>query len=166
VIRWKKLRPRRWTFLVWSEQGGNTRQYSLTESLLRKGVIGALLVVVGLSTALAGFFSDAGERARHAKLRRENRLLGEQLSAQRHALDQLDNTLRELQKRDEEFRVLAGLEPLASEVYKAGWAARPPTSSKVRRSTRPLPGRYAMSRSIWTRSPSGCARCAPAGKRP
>jgi murein DD-endopeptidase MepM/ murein hydrolase activator NlpD len=128
---------------VWSEQGGNTRQYSLTESLLRKGVIGAFLVVLGLSTALAGFFSDAGERARHAKLRRENRLLDEQLSAQRNALDQLENTLRELQKRDEEFRVLAGLDPLAPEVYKGGMGGSaanqlkgPPLDSALSRALR------------------------------
>ena len=120
MTRWKKLRSRRWTFLVWSEQGGHTRQYSLTESLLRKGMMGALLCVLGLSTALAGFFSDAGDRARHARLKRENRLLGEQLTAQRRALDQLEKTLGDLQKRDEEFRVLAGLESLPAEAYKGG----------------------------------------------
>jgi murein DD-endopeptidase MepM/ murein hydrolase activator NlpD len=125
-VKKKKLRerlfagPRQWTFLVWSDQGGHTRQYSLTASLLKKGVFGILLTVAGLSMALAGFFSNAGERVRHARLERENRLLAQQLTAQRKALDQLEGTLDDLQKRDEEFRVLAGLEPLSPAVYRAG----------------------------------------------
>ena len=111
---------RRWTFLVWSDHGGNTRQYSLTASLLKKGALGIVLCVVGMSIALAGFFSDAGERVRHARLERENRLLAQQLAVQRKALDQLEGTLEDLQKRDEEFRLLAGLDPLSAELYQAG----------------------------------------------
>jgi murein DD-endopeptidase MepM/ murein hydrolase activator NlpD len=105
---------------VWSDQGGNTRQYSLTASLLKKGALGVVLCVMGFSIALAGFFSDAGERVRHARLERENRLLAQQLAAQRKALDQLEGTLDDLQKRDEEFRLLAGLDPLSAELYQAG----------------------------------------------
>ncbi len=111
---------RRWTFLVWSDQGSHTKQYSLNASLLKKGLLGILLSVAGLSMALAGFFSDAGERVRHARLERENRLLAQQLTAQRKALNQLEGTLDDLQKRDEEFRVLAGLDPLSPSVYRAG----------------------------------------------
>ncbi len=114
--------PRRWTFLVWSDHGGHTKQYSLTENLLKKGMIGVLLCVLGLSTALAGFFSDASQRAQHARLKRENRLLGEQMAVQRKVLDQLENTLDELEKQDHAFRLLAGLEPLSQGMYGAGGA--------------------------------------------
>jgi murein DD-endopeptidase MepM/ murein hydrolase activator NlpD len=115
---------RRWSFLVWSDRGVESRQFALTGPLMRRAVIGLALCILGLSTALAGFFSDAGERARHAQLKRENRLLADQLATQRRALLQLEGTLDDLQKRDREFRILAGLEPLSAGIYRTGTAGR------------------------------------------
>jgi murein DD-endopeptidase MepM/ murein hydrolase activator NlpD len=134
------LPPRRWTFLIWSEQGTNARQFALTGNLLRHALLGLIICVLALSTVLAGFFSDAGERTRHARLKRENRLLAEQLSTQRRALHSLEGTLDDLQKRDREFRILAGLEPLSAAVYRSG-NRRPDAPSPAMAQLNPALGR-------------------------
>src|SRR5687768_2749299 len=112
--------PRRWTVLVLSEHENSARQYGLSERWVRVGLTGAVVVTLSLSVFLAGFVIDADTRLRSRRLARENDLLAQQVSRHREALEELHVTMQDLQKRDEAFRLMAGLEPIEPAVYGAG----------------------------------------------
>src|SRR5688500_6601173 len=107
------------------------------------GLAGVGLVVLTISTVLAGFFVQADGRSATRRLAEENELLEQEVKEHRRTLDELGGTLEDLRKRDREFRVLAGLDPLSPEMYGAGIGG-PSSESRIRR-IEPLAGGAAAS---------------------
>jgi hypothetical protein len=114
------MRDQRWTVLLVRGNHESVRQFSLKGGDLRRWAwgVGALsvlaLTVVGTAAALAlSWFGVIGSARPDAALVAElERLQGE--------VGTLESTLGELQGRESELRVLAGLEPLDAGVLAAG----------------------------------------------
>ncbi|HEX6940381.1 MAG TPA: M23 family metallopeptidase [Longimicrobiales bacterium] len=111
---------RRWTVLILSEDQASVRQFQLSRELVRFTIAGGLILLSVLTSLAAGFFVRQGQRMRAERLERENGLLTAEVQTIRERLATLERTLQELSEKDEQYRVLAGLEPLDPDVQKAG----------------------------------------------
>lgn len=111
---------RRWTILVLSEHASRAQQYSITQRHLKAVLSAAVVVLCLFSGALALVLARLTESAHTRGLEKENRLLARQLEQQSEQFETVKSTLLQLQRRDEAFRLMAGLEPLGNEVYAAG----------------------------------------------
>jgi murein DD-endopeptidase MepM/ murein hydrolase activator NlpD len=97
---------RRWTFLVVPHGSDSPRSFSLSEQLVKRLAIGAsalgLVAAMGVGVAL----SHVALTLRHSD---DHRTLGN-VSLMQARLDSLDDTLRAIARRDQQIRLLAGLE--------------------------------------------------------
>ena len=97
---------RRWTFLVVPHGSDSPRSFSLSEKLVKRLAIGAsavgLVAAMGVGVAL----SHAALTLRHNN---DRSLLGN-VSLMQARLDSIDDTLRAISRRDQQIRLLAGLE--------------------------------------------------------
>jgi murein DD-endopeptidase MepM/ murein hydrolase activator NlpD len=97
---------RRWTFLVVPHGSDSPRSFSLSEQLVKRFAIGAsalgLVAAMGVGVAL----SHVALTLRHSD---DHGTLGN-MSLMQARLDSLDDTLRAIARRDQQIRLLAGLE--------------------------------------------------------
>ena len=115
---------RRWTFLVVPHGSDSPRSFSMSETLVRRLMIGAS--AIGLVAAMG-----IGVAISHVALRirgTDDRSLLAGVSAMQARLDSLDDTLRVIARRDQQIRLFAGLAADSSEGH-AGPA--PLTMGKV-----------------------------------
>lgn len=96
------------------------RQFSLSRELTRVGLGVGLIVLAVLISLTIGFFVKESHRLRADRLATQNELLAGEVEEMRSRLSLLENSLDELSKKDELFRLLAGLEPIDDEVQQAG----------------------------------------------
>ena len=92
---------------------------------LRKdlGMLGAatILFAVALGGSFANrIFADVRASMREARLERANTLLTAELKDLRHQVDELGASLEGLAARDEQYRLLAGLDPIDPDVRRVG----------------------------------------------
>lgn len=81
----------------------------------------AFLIVFSLITSFAvGFFVKESHRLRAEQLQVKNELLMAEVEEIRAGYAELREAVEELSKRDEHYRLLAGLEPLSLDVMRAG----------------------------------------------
>lgn len=85
--------------------------------LAAAGTIGVLGILVVLST---GFIWQESQQARTVTLARENVLLENEMNQLRGRMSELEGVLGNLWEQDEQYRLLAGLEPLDEGVRRAG----------------------------------------------
>ena len=112
---------RRWTFLVVSEHENRApQQFSISERQIKAAASAVLLLLLVVSATLSILFTRSQVTQHTRALQMENKLLAEQVAQQRKQFADVQSILSELQKRDEAFRLMAGLEPLGSAVYTAG----------------------------------------------
>ena len=111
---------RRWTILVLGEHASRAQQYSVSQRQLKAALSAAVVVVCAVTVLGALVLSRLTGTAHTRGLERENRQLVRQLEQQSAQFESVKSTLAELQRRDEAFRLTAGLEPLGNEVYSAG----------------------------------------------
>lgn len=111
---------RRWTFLLIAEGETSTKQVRLSREMVQIGIAAVLLIVAGFSSLATGLLlSDSTERA-DGKLVARNNLLRGELVAVNQQVDTLRESLENLYKRDEQYRLIAGLTPLDSGVMQVG----------------------------------------------
>ena len=79
-----------------------------------------LLVAFLLSTFTVAFFVKQGQHVRAAQLRRENELLAKEVDEMKREMEQLNHSIETLSKKDEQYRVIAGLPELGGDVRQAG----------------------------------------------
>lgn len=96
------------------------RQYRFSREAARLSIALVLLAVAAVSSALTGVVmrADTGESPR--QLASRNRLLRGELSRLTSRLDTLRASMDELQRQDQAFRLIAGLEPLDADVRRVG----------------------------------------------
>lgn len=114
------MAQRRWTLLIIPDGQEAVRQMRVSQVLARgafAGIAGLLVLLVFFAT---GFFVKESSHIKADRLEEENRRLVAQLERLGGRLETLQSTMADLTKRDEEFRLIAGLEPLDAEVQAAG----------------------------------------------
>jgi len=109
-----------WTLLVVSDDDTRCRQIAISRQLVQVS-IAAFLVLFSVITSFAvGFFVKESHRVRAEQLEVKNALLLEEVGQIRESYAELEAVVDELAGRDAHYRLLAGLEPLDSEVMRAG----------------------------------------------
>ena len=128
-------RDRRWTFLVVPEHEIHSAQFEITEKQIRRAAASAALGILTASIGLAIFLFISADRFEQRRLRQENALLTREVRAQREALTNVRVALTELQSRDRDFRLLAGLPRLehASETESIAEPQRIAAGASVKR---------------------------------
>ncbi len=111
---------RHWTVVVVSDDEARIRQFRFSRELVRSVIGVALLGVALLASLGAGILGRGRGDFRLRRMTRENRLLREQVTRIRSRTKALDAELVALEKQDRAFRLVAGLQPLSSDVLQAG----------------------------------------------
>jgi murein DD-endopeptidase MepM/ murein hydrolase activator NlpD len=125
------LANQRWTVMLIPHGEGSSQSVSLSVTVLK--LLGGVAVIM-LASALAaayGVVSRSVDLTRAGQLERANVVLEEEVSRLGERVGSLSDTLALISRRDEEVRLVAGLEPLDPEVRRAGiggpvgsWAER------------------------------------------
>ena len=110
----------RWTVLFLKDEANAVRQYSLSLSAARRLLVGLGIFGALLATSVAFFVYDAGARARAGLLARENRLLEAELLDIQVRLNDFDQQMEGLAKKDQQVRLLAGRIGIDDEVFEVG----------------------------------------------
>jgi murein DD-endopeptidase MepM/ murein hydrolase activator NlpD len=113
-------RRRDWTVVIVSEDETPVRQFRFTREAARVGIALALFVVAGLSTAATTLLVGAGAARADARLVTRNELLVQELTDLSSRVDTLTSSLQDLSRKDDFYRLLAGLDPLDADIHLAG----------------------------------------------
>lgn len=111
---------RRWTLLIIPDGQENVRQMRVSQMLARGVFASVAGLVVLLLFFATGFFVKESKNIAAERLVEENERLVAQLGRLGGRLEKLQGSMADLTRRDEEFRLIAGLEPLDAEVQQAG----------------------------------------------
>lgn len=126
------MAERQWS-LLWVPHGaGETRSFTVSDRVLKTiGGTTAVLLVVGLGFVVTAVRKGV-DISRLERLERANELLSQQVVQTRNLLRQVNDTVAQIMQRDEQVRLLAGLQPTDPGVQQAGIGgpAGPPTESE------------------------------------
>lgn len=106
--------------MVVPDDHSGVKQYRLSYRAVRNTLTTVGVVLVALVSLSAGFFVQEDQRQDAKRLSRANSLLVEELEAIRTDLGVLESSLGQLSRRDEQYRLLANLEPMDEDVKLAG----------------------------------------------
>jgi murein DD-endopeptidase MepM/ murein hydrolase activator NlpD len=106
--------------MVVPDDHSGVKQYRLSSRLLRSGITAVGLVIVVLGSLAAGFFVKEDQRLEAERLAQANQLLVQEIEGIRSDLAALESSLSTLSAKDEQYRLLANLEPLDEDVKLAG----------------------------------------------
>lgn len=110
----------RWTLLLLKNEKEDFRQISVSTRTLRLAAGGAAFFCVAL-LVLGSLFALRGvESIRTAQLERTNALLTSELTALRERVGELRHEMEVLSGRDQEIRILAGLDRIDADVQQVG----------------------------------------------
>ena len=111
---------RRWTVIVVPHSATGSKSVSISTTALK---LVAGVVIVAVTTALAAtvsVLSHGIDVSRNRQLERENAVLARELERLGGRVSSLSDTLALISRRDQEVRLVAGLEPLDADVRRAG----------------------------------------------
>jgi murein DD-endopeptidase MepM/ murein hydrolase activator NlpD len=114
------MASRQWTVVIVSDDDTAVRQFRLSREAFRVLIALVLFLIAGLSSLATAFLVGAGAGQADARLVAKNQVLERELEEMNVRLDTLENSLVHLSSKDEYYRLLAGLEPLDSDVLMAG----------------------------------------------
>lgn len=106
--------------MIVSDDERPVRQFRLTREAARIAIALALFLVAGLSTFAATLLVGAGVNRADERLVAKNQLLEQELTELTSRVDTLQSSLEDLSRKDEFYRLLAGLDPMDSDVRLAG----------------------------------------------
>lgn len=121
----------RWTVMLIPHGDGSSKSVSVSVAVLK--LLGGVAVMLLASALAAGYgvVSRSVDLTRAGQLERANQVLATEVSRLGERVTSLSDTLSLIARRDEEVRLVAGLEPLDDEVRRAGiggpagsWAER------------------------------------------
>jgi hypothetical protein len=114
------MSKRRWTVMVVPHGEGTSRSVAINSTFLKVVLgVGSAFALAALVVAF-GVISRTIDVARSQRLERENRALSDELTRMNRHLGSLADTISVLSQRDEQVRLVAGLEPLSDEVRRVG----------------------------------------------
>lgn len=115
-----EMATRQWTVVIVSDDDTAVRQFRLSREAMRVLIALALFLIAGLSSLATAFLVGTGAGRADARLVAKNQVLERELEDMTVRLDTLEHSLAQLSSKDEYYRLLAGLEPLDSDVLRAG----------------------------------------------
>jgi hypothetical protein len=114
------MKAKKWTILLVAGEDTSVRQFHVSGRGLRWLLAGGATAVIALLALLVLNGIGGAAWVRVAQLSHENAVLEEELTSIRGQVDGLEESLGHLVQKDEEVRLLAGLEPIDSEVLEVG----------------------------------------------
>jgi murein DD-endopeptidase MepM/ murein hydrolase activator NlpD len=111
---------RQWTLLLVSDNETKVRQYHFSREMVRLGVALALVTVSALSSLGTAIVVKHRAPRQTAELTQRNDLLKTEIQDIQKQLTSLDVHLDNLAQQDEQFRLVAGLEPIDRDVQRVG----------------------------------------------
>jgi murein DD-endopeptidase MepM/ murein hydrolase activator NlpD len=114
------MAKRRWTVLLVPHGSASTKSLSLSGTVLKLVAGVATVVVASLLAATIGVVSHTVDLTRSQQLEKANQALASEVTRLGRRVGALSDTLAVISRRDEEMRLVAGLEPLSPDVRRAG----------------------------------------------
>lgn len=111
---------RQWTLLLLTDDDTRTRQYRFSREVIRLGIALVLVAVSALSSVATTLILKQHAPQQATRLQQKNQLLRSEISEIREQVDALNSHLQTLARQDEQFRLVAGLEPLNADVQRVG----------------------------------------------
>jgi murein DD-endopeptidase MepM/ murein hydrolase activator NlpD len=111
---------RRWTVMLVPHGSDGSRALSLSGTLVKLVAGVATILAASMLAAAIGVVSHSVDLARSQRLERANRALSSEVTRLGQRVGALSDTLAVIARRDEEMRLVAGLEPLSPDVQRAG----------------------------------------------
>lgn len=114
------MKKSRWTVIVVPQGSSTSRVIEVSHTAVK--LVGTLAIAAAMVALLLGYGTVAKtlDMGRAKAVAEENARLGQELGLIQGRLDALTDTVRSLEKRDSQLRLLANLEPISSEVHAAG----------------------------------------------
>ncbi|HEU0015360.1 MAG TPA: M23 family metallopeptidase [Longimicrobium sp.] len=110
----------RWTLMLVPHDNERVRSFQVSGRSIRTALWSVALGVVLLGTFTIAFFAKQSQHLQAQALRRENELLADEVEDMRRQMAALDRSIAQLSKKDEEYRVIAGLPEIDPDVRRAG----------------------------------------------
>lgn len=114
------MNVRRWTIMLVPHGDGSSRSVSISMTVLKLLAGVATVLVATMLAAVIGVVSHTVDLTQSSRLERENQVLSTELARLGGRVNALSDTLALISRRDEEVRLVAGLEPLDPQVRRAG----------------------------------------------
>jgi len=111
---------RRWTIMLVPHGSDGSRALSLSGTVVKLVAGVATIVAASVLAATIGVVSHSVDLARSQKLERANHALASEVERLGERVGALSDTLAVMARRDEEMRLVAGLDPLSPQVELAG----------------------------------------------
>ncbi|HUF68126.1 MAG TPA: M23 family metallopeptidase [Longimicrobiales bacterium] len=111
---------REWNLWIVDDDETDIRRYSVSRNAVRLAIGGALIAVAFLGSALTQLIHRAGTSIENHRLASTNLRLAGELESLRSRVDTLRTSLDVLAANDEQYRALAGLQPLDADVRRVG----------------------------------------------
>jgi murein DD-endopeptidase MepM/ murein hydrolase activator NlpD len=113
-------RRRHWTFWIMTDGEPTARQLRVSRELARLAIAVVLLLVAGASSAITNYVVRGDKYRADQRLIESNRVLRRELFSLTSRIDTLRSSLETLDRQDDAFRLVAGLEPLPVDVRRVG----------------------------------------------
>ena len=111
---------RRWTVLLVPHGSDGSKALSLSGTVVKLVTGVATVVAASMLAATIGVVSHSVDLTRSQRLERANQALSSEVQRLNSRMGALSDTLAVISRRDEEMRLVAGLEPLSPDVRQAG----------------------------------------------
>ena len=110
----------RWTVIVVPHGAGGSKSIAVSATVVKLLVGVTTVAAASLLAALVTAFSHGVSATRNRQLEHENQVLARELERLDGRVGDLSDTLALISRRDEQIRLVAGLEPLDPKVRRAG----------------------------------------------
>lgn len=114
------MKRKQWTLLVLSDDQSKVRQIKLSKEMVRLAIAAFLIAISTLSSATTTFVVHQRAPQQAAEMRRKNELLNTEIKDIREQITALNTHLESLARQDEQFRLVAGLNPINEDVQRVG----------------------------------------------
>src|SRR5207237_1674047 len=115
-----RMTRRQWTLLFVSDDETGVRQYRLSRDVVRLAVAILFVGISALSSLSTAFVMKHRQPEQTTRLAQKNAALKSEIKQIRGQITSLNSHLDVLAKQDEQFRLVAGLEPLSEDVKRVG----------------------------------------------
>jgi murein DD-endopeptidase MepM/ murein hydrolase activator NlpD len=110
----------RWTVIVVPHGAGSSRSVAVSATVVKLLAGVATVAVASVLAALVTVLTHTVDATKNAQLERQNQVLAGEIQRLGGRVENLSDTLALISRRDEEIRLVAGLEPLDPDVRRAG----------------------------------------------
>lgn len=114
------MASRRWTVLLVPDGSSSTKSLSISVTVLKLVAGIATVIVASMLTATYGVVTHTVDLTHSRSLEKTNQALASEVAVLGQRVGALSDTLASISRRDDEVRLVAGLDPLSPDVQRAG----------------------------------------------